>query len=439
MQVLRILQNGALQMSEEKKIKVLVLGDHPMAPSGVGGQLKYICETLLNTGRYSIVCLGGAVKHENYNPQTMPGDGWEDEDWVVHPIDGYGNVEMVRSILWVEKPDILLFMTDPRFYPWLWQIENEVRPLIPMVYYHVWDNYPYPKYNKVWYESTDVIASISKVTHDIVNNVTPAVENHYLPHAVSSKFGIKTDEYISEFRKEHFNLSEENKDKVIFFWNNRNARRKMSGSILIWFGEFAEEVGIENTCLVMHTDPKDVNGQDLEAIILDHKLDDGRINLSTQKVTPGVLSDLYSMADCTLNISDAEGFGLATLESLSCGTPIIVNMTGGLQEQVTDGEEWFGIGIEPASKAIIGSQDVPYIYEDRVSKEDFIAALHKMYNMPKEERKELGRKGAEHVRKNYNFEDFQNKWIELMDAVHERCGSWDTRKGYKSWEIKEIA
>jgi glycosyltransferase involved in cell wall biosynthesis len=148
---------------------------------------------------------------------------------------------------------------------------------------------------------------------------------------------------------------------------------------------------------------------------------------------------MYNSADCTVNISDAEGFGLATLESLSCGTPIIVNMTGGLQEQVTDGEEWFGIGIDAASKAIIGSQEVPYIREDRLNKEDFLEALHKMYNMSKEERKKLGEKGAQHVNKNYNFEDFNKKWIELMDDIHERYGSWDTRKGYKSWEIKEIA
>jgi len=148
---------------------------------------------------------------------------------------------------------------------------------------------------------------------------------------------------------------------------------------------------------------------------------------------------MYNMADCTINISDAEGFGLGTLESLSCETPIIVSMTGGLQEQVTNGEEWFGIGIEPSSKSIIGSQQVPYIYEDRISKEDFKAALHKMYDMSKEDREELGRKGAEHVRKNYNFEDFENRWIELMDDAHERYGSWETRKGYKAWRMKEIA
>ena len=60
-------------------------------------------------------------------------------------------------------------------------------------------------------------------------------------------------------------------------------------------------------------------------------------------------------------------------------------MTGGLQEQVTDGKNWFGVGIEPASRAIIGSQDVPYIYEDRLNKDDFVNALLKIYNMTNEE------------------------------------------------------
>ena len=147
---------------------------------------------------------------------------------------------------------------------------------------------------------------------------------------------------------------------------------------------------------------------------------------------------LYNSCDCTINISDAEGFGLATLESLSCEVPIVVNMTGGLQEQVTDGEEWFGKGIHPSSKAIIGSQEVPYIYEDRISKEDFINALEEMYNMSKEEREELGKKGREHVLKNYGFDDYVNQWIDIMEGVHERHGSWETRK-YKSWEFIKLS
>ena len=441
MQILFILQNGALQMSEEKKIKIMVLGDHPMAPSGVGTQLKYICEKLLTTGKHKIVSLGGAVKHDNHEPQVFEDPRWDDKDWVVFPVDGYGNPEIIRSIIWTEKPDILLFMTDPRFYEWLWQMENEIRPLIPMVYYHVWDNYPYPSYNKTWYESTDVIASISKVTFDIVNNVSPKTENYYIPHAVNAEYfkklpDEKIEELKSEFKSSHW---DENDDKIIFFWNNRNARRKQSGTLVWWFNEFAEEVGPENVCLIMHTDVKDPNGQDLEQIIGELNMIDGRIVISNEKVSPDHLAMMYNMADCTINIADAEGFGLGTLESLSCETPIIVNMTGGLQEQVTDGEEWFGIGIEPAAKAIIGSQTVPYIYEDRVAKEDFIAALHKIYNMSKEERSELGRKGADHVRTNYNFENFQNSWEELMTNIYENHGSWANRKGYKSWEVIEIA
>ena len=121
------------------KKKVLVLSDHPLSPSGVGTQTKYMIEALLKTGRYQFVCLGGAVQHKDYSPQKV--DPWGD-DWRIFPVDGYGNHEIIRSIMQKEKPDVLWFMTDPRFYGWLWEIENEVRVNVPMVYYHVWDNYP---------------------------------------------------------------------------------------------------------------------------------------------------------------------------------------------------------------------------------------------------------------------------------------------------------
>jgi glycosyltransferase involved in cell wall biosynthesis len=420
-------------MTSEKK-KIFVISDHPLAPSGVGNQTRYVIETLIATGKYKFVCLGGAVKHESYDPQKIEGYG---DDWIVYPVKGYGTQEMIRSALFNERPDIIWFMTDPRFYEWLWGMENEIRVHCPMVYYHVWDNYPYPTYNSKYYNSTDVIASISKVTHDIVNNVAPEVENHYIPHAVDSEvFFPMSDEDIVNLRKDHFGDGD---SKVTFFWNNRNARRKLSGSLIYWFNEFAEEVGPDKVRLLMHTDPNDPHGQNLTQIISDLGIDDGRVLISSHKVSPQVLSALYNMADCTVNISDAEGFGLATLESLSCQTPIIVNMTGGLQEQVTDGEgEWFGIGIEPSSKAVIGSQGVPYIYEDRISKEDFISALKKIYNMTPSERKLLGMKGRNHVIRNYNFSAFKNKWINLIDSIIENHGSWETRKGYTPWEIKEI-
>ena len=114
-------------------------------------------------------------------------------------------------------------------------------------------------------------------------------------------------------------------------------------------------------------------------------------------------------------------------------------MTGGLQEQITNGTDWFGIPIYPSSKAIIGSQSVPYIYEDRTDKQQFFSAMDKMYALGKEGRKELGLAGREHVLKNYNFEDFNQSWVETMDEIYNNKGSWENRKSISGIRFKQVA
>ena len=420
------------------KKKILVLSDHPLSPSGVGTQTKYMIEALLKTGRYQFICLGGAMKHNDYTPQKV--EPWG-EDFKIFPVDGYGNHEIIRSVLQKERPDALWFMTDPRFYGWLWEIENEVRANVPMIYYHVWDNFPAPHFNASFYNSNDVVACISKVTYEIVKDVAPDVDSCYLPHAVNEAFfhPPKSDEekHASEQLREK--LTQGNPKKKIFFWNNRNARRKQSGTIIWWFKEWLDKVGHDKAMLLMHTDPRDPHGQDLPVLINHLGVNRGQVMLSTNKVSSEQLANMYRVADYTINISDAEGFGLSTLESLSCGTPIIVNMTGGLQEQVTDGKNWFGFGIEPCSKTVIGSLQVPYIYEDRISQRDFEKNLTKAIKLPIKKYKQISSQGRRHVLKNYNFEQFEKSWIELMDKIIEEHGSWDKRKLYKQWHLMEVA
>jgi glycosyltransferase involved in cell wall biosynthesis len=114
-------------------------------------------------------------------------------------------------------------------------------------------------------------------------------------------------------------------------------------------------------------------------------------------------------------------------------------MTGGLQEQVIDKNgNYCGIPIYPASKAVIGSQEVPYIYEDRVSKEDFIAALEKMHNMSPTERNILGENGRQHILDKYDLSKFSAAWIDVMDKFIEKHGSWETRKNYNPLIVKEF-
>ncbi len=417
-----------------KKMKILTISDHPLSTSGVGTQTRYMIEHLLKTGKYEIISLAGAVKHTDYRPQKT--NEWGD-DWSIYPVDGYGNQEILRAIIQKHKPDALWFMTDPRFYDWLWAMEDEIRANVPMIYHHVWDNYPYPIFNKTKYESNDVVVSISKVTYDIVNNVSPDVRSVYLPHSVDMDvFKKLPSNEVESFKKKVF--ASDKDERFLFFWNSRNARRKQTGSLVWWFKEFLDRVGHDKVRLLLHTDPKDPHGPDLDAMINDLGLTKGEIMFSTNKLPPKDLAMMYNAADCTLCISDAEGFGLSTLESLSCETPIVVTMTGGLQEQVTDGVDWFGIGIEPSSKAVIGSQEVPYIFEDRISKEAFITALENIYKLEKNKREELGARGREHLHKNYNPEILMKKWEQIFETTREELGSWETRKGYKRWHCKKM-
>ena len=414
-----------------KKIKVLTLSDHPFSPSGVGTQTKYIIEGLLGTGKYQFLSLGGAIKHQDYRPQKT--EQWGD-DWVLIPVDGYGNQEMIRSVLRTERPDIIWFMTDPRFWGWLWQIENEIRSNVPMVYYHVWDNYPHPTFNRKFYLSNDHIATISKLTDDIVATVAPEVPRTYVPHAVDTNIFKKlSDSDVLRFKKENLRIED---DRFVFFWNNRNARRKQSGSLIWWFNDFLKQTGKKAT-LVMHTDPRDVHGQDLHALMRELNLVNREVLISEQKVPPQNLAFFYNAADATINISDAEGFGLATLESLACETPIIVTKTGGLQDQVRDNNgNLLGVEIVPSSQAVIGSQEVPFIYEDRISKEQFVAALDVFTNLSKQERLLLGQAGRQHVINNFNFTDFINRWDKILTDTYSK-GVWSNRN-HKGWEIKEI-
>ena len=290
------------------------------------------------------------------------------------------------------------------------------------------------------------MVAISKVTHECVKQVAPRTSSHYLPHAVPDTFfhPAKTPEEKAnvELTRERIintSVNHRSPNKKIFFWNSRNARRKQSGTLVWWFKELLDEVGHDKACLLMHTDPRDSHGQDLPHILEHLGMTDGQVLLSSQKVGPEDLANMYRAADYTIGISDAEGFGLSTLESLTCGSPIIVNMTGGLQEQVTDGTDWFGWGIQPVAKSVIGSLQVPYIYEDRISQKDFNSVMKKALKLSKPKYQKMSEAGLQHIANNYSFEQYEKSWVKLIDEVVEKHGSWETRKNYDRWVLMEVA
>lgn len=424
----------------------------------MGIQAKYVITEMLKTGKYKFICLGGAIKHPDYTPQQVAPEEFGEANWLIYPVDGHGDKAKMRELLVKEKPDAIVLFTDPRFFYWVWEMEDEIHDVCPIVYWHVWDNDPIPEFNRQIYEATDCIMSLSLKTHGIMQGLKLSEDRHcYVPHAEPEDlFKPLSEDEITKAKRDHFGPFA-NKEFIVM-WNNRNARRKMTGDVIESFAKFAKKVGKERVALLMHTAANDPEGQDIHSVV--KKLDiENCFMLSEQRIPPEQLNMMYNCADCVINISNNEGFGLGTLEALFTGTPIIVNMTGGLQFQIGDWWEdikdfsdqekltkiaksrksshrWWGVPVFPATRNLVGSQSVPYIYDDRVNNDDVAAALEKVFKMGYASRKKLGLEAREWAKKEFSIERLRREWDNVLTKTMKKYT--DERNTMKSGRLAKI-
>lgn len=394
------------------KIKILMISDMPLAVSGVGLQAKYLASGLLKTGRYQILSLGAAIKHNAYNPLRVEEFGG---DWIILPIDGYGNPQMLRELLDTEKPDVLFLFTDPRFYMWLFEMVDEVVDRgIPIVYNTIWDNLPTPTFNKFIYDSCNFLGCISKLTYQIMKDLGLEYKAEYIPHAVPKDiFKILDEKTVQEERIKLFGKEKEN--SFIVFSSGRSARRKKTNDIIFAFKQFSEQIEDQNgeKCfLVVNSDPLDPEGSDLLQLSQMLKLKPSQITFCKDRIEFDKLALLYNIADVTLTPSAEEGWGLVSHESLQCGTPVISTKTGGLQDQNIDPDtgEVYGASLEPAAKLLVGSLQIPWIWSDHVSHQQIVDALKNLYFMTRQQRKDIGRRASKSMLKRFDMNHMICQW-----------------------------
>ncbi len=182
---------------DSNKKKILLLSDDLRMSSGVGTMSREIVMGTLD--EYDWVQVGGAIQHPDagkivdMNQATREETGIEDAYLKLYPVDGYGSQELLRTLIKTEQPDAIMIYTDPRFWVWLYDMEHELRQHIPIFYYNIWDDLPYPRWNEPFYESCDLIMNISKQTHNIVQNVCqnkPRTDwdSTYVPHGINEKY-----------------------------------------------------------------------------------------------------------------------------------------------------------------------------------------------------------------------------------------------------------
>ena len=459
------------------KKKIMLFSDDLRMSSGIGTMSK---EFVLGTcHHFDWVQVGGAIKHPeggkvvNMDQTLRDETGVEDAKLTIYPIDGYGNQELLRELAAREKPDAIMHYTDPRFWRWLYEMEHEIRQQVPIFYYNIWDDWPAPKYNEFFYESCDLIMNISKQTVSIVKDVwtkNPPEDWQvtYIPHGINEKYFYPVSVFDDEYKQVESMKKRLTDDKIEFivFYNNRNIRRKMTGDVILAFKTFCDMLTkeeAEKCCLLMHTQPVDDNGTHLPNVV-DAVCPDYKVYFSDQKLEPKQLSHIYNMVDVTINIASNEGFGLGTCESMMCGTPIILNVTGGMQDQcgfkykdkfltykdydwvksLHDDRKWannpdltWGEWVKPvwpSNRALVGSVPTPYIFDDRCRFDDAAQAMKEWYDMDSEKRKECGMKGHEFVKSDDAMMTAEMMSQNFMDHMDKGFEMWKPRKRYSMFK-----
>ncbi len=452
------------------KKKILLLSDDLRMTSGIANVSKQL--VLGTVDKYDWVQLGAAIKHPeagkilDLTESVRKETGIEDASVKIYPSDGYGNADIIRQLMMIEKPDAILHFTDPRYWIWLYEMEHEIRQTTPIFFYHIWDDLPDPKYNRDYYESCDWIGCISKQTYGITKrvygwdkeahwNTAKDWQVSYVPHGINSDL-YKPVDVPEDFKKRIFGDKEYD---FVLYWNNRNIRRKQPMDAMLAFDEFRKalpEDKQDNVCMLMHTNPVEEHGTDLPTFI-EHCMPDSKVIFVPDKFSEAELNYLYNLADVTINLASNEGFGLATAESVMAGTPIIVTVTGGLQDQcgfrekgsgkLLMEEDYVEVGslhdkykknthvwgdwVKPIwpVRSTTGSVPTPYIFDDRVDFQDVAPLIMDWYNMGREERKKMGLKGRKYFmgEGKLNREAMCQMLVEGMEGAF---ANWKPRKKY---------
>jgi len=453
-----------------KKKKILLLSDDLRMHSGIATVSKDIVMETIH--HYDWVQMAGAIKHPeegkifDMSPSIQKEFGVKDAYLKIYPVSGYGNEDLLREVLDIEKPDAILHYTDPRFWIWLYNMEAEIRRNIPIFYYNIWDDLPDPQYNTNYYKSSDLLMAISKQTYGINKRLLPEYEDWqitYVPHGISSRrFKKVNDDETKLINFEDELKMSEKKFKILY--SNRNIRRKLPGDVVMAYKYFMEGLTPEQReecVLIFHCAPVDENGTDIPRVCR-HLIPDYDVKFTyswnNRPFNDAEMNLLFNSADVYINLASNEGFGLGSAEALTVGTPIIVNMTGGLQDQcgITDDSEnlltpddYIELGsnhrgkykthgdwvrpVYPTSISLQGSPPTPYIWDDRCEPQDAAVALKEYYDMGRKERKRLGSLGAKFCRENQMTATVMGEnFIKSMDGGFE---NWKPRKKYSMVKV----
>ena len=410
-------------MSEEKP-KILWETDAPNYNTGFSSQSLFLLNGLAEKGWECFM-----MPH-NYGGQKIPpkgmkfADGVECNFWILpHGREPYCKDTIPLRLAKI-KPDIYGILLDTFMMPWL--------PTMDLA----------PAKTTFWFPS-DGGAHLPQGCENVLRKVTMPVamakfgqkqakdvhgiNTEYIPHGVfSEKFTKLPDEIRTQIKR---NWACEGKFVVGTMY--RNQPRKFPDRHFKAFAKFAK--GKDDVMMFCHTDPTDVAAPNDTFALLN------RIGLQNKVVFSGMrffdgfpyekMIEIYNLMDVYFSSTSGEGFGIGTVEAMSCEIPIVV-------PGYTTGDELVRHHKSGEVVKLVGCEDIDFFslpaqeYDEKMFNgtitggwnvergimdiDHAVEILERMYKDWKENKseklKEYGKNGRKAVVENYDWKIVIDKW-----------------------------
>ena len=284
----------------------------------------------------------------------------------------------------------------------VWVFKGDKWKEFPVASWTPIDHVPAPPDVAAWCRQDSVYPiAMSKFGKAMLENV--GIESWYVPHAIEKVFKPTKS----------FKTLDGDENKGV------SPVRKAFGENLLAFSMFAKKY--DDAVLYLHTEASgSMGGIRMMDLILSCGIDPQKVifpdpYLLRSGISQEILATIYTGMDVYLGTSMGEGFGIGTIESQACSTPVIVSDFAASAELVGDG---WKIGGQPywdaPQKSWFHIPSVPEIVD----------ALTQAYN-----RGRVKSEKAVEFAKQYEADYvFETQWKPTLDSIFARVASDGSKK-----------
>jgi len=333
--------------------------------------------------------------------------------------------------LWLPQTDYMIPMCQKLKIPWLAHVTLNSEPLTPFIG------------NKL--QMADYIIAPSKYNQRLLGEGGLSQRTAYIPHGVDTEIFKVMPEFTDETKKR---LGIEHKSFVAVVVNrNKGAQKRLTDAMRAWAIVCNNDPQFKkDAVLLLVHDPNEPDGfktamfrdtlkmVDNIRYIWNKPNEDGVDMLATYEgdpegmkhnanisLPPEEIAKILSMSDISILPSQGESFALPAIESLACGTPVIMGNHSVGPEHI--GESQAGLLVNIAYREV-----TPLLSEVMNSDlADFAGAIHTLYSN-ESLRKDCGKKGVAYAQ-TLTWDKVLPMWGNLFKMVEEGTYTVNYQKG----------